>query len=453
MRTNVAASNAPRPETHEGGVAERQNPLTELRRSVLNCMLFENTFYESGNDIADRIASLCLQVKPEEIMALARSARNDMRLRHVPLWLIVQLVKRADANREAVRQTVCDVIQRPDEMGEALALFARSEGRNDFKKLNKLPHVLTDGIARAFTKFDEYQISKWDRDSLVKLRDVLFVVHPKPKDKEQEALWKRLVDKTLSPPDTWEVGLSAAKTDEEKKAVWNNLLAEKRLGSMGLIMNIRNMDKVGVDSEKIEKALREAAPRSKALPFRYVSASKAAPMFSQALSDAMVMAVDKEKKLKGTTYLVIDVSASMDAPISSRSTLDRWEAAGALGILLAEICDRFEAFTFSSGLVPVPSLRGLGLIDAVNHSQGHGWTALGESLRVLKSSRPTPERVIVITDEQARDGNIPCWAKHGYIVNVAPYQPGLVTASGWHRVNGWSERIVDWVYEVESDRY
>ena len=47
------------------------------------------------------------------------------------------------------------------------------------------------------------------------MRDVLFLCHAKPKDTEQEAVWKNLVENTLEPPDTWEVALSAGKDKRE----------------------------------------------------------------------------------------------------------------------------------------------------------------------------------------------------------------------------------------------
>jgi len=47
------------------------------------------------------------------------------------------------------------------------------------------------------------------------LRDVLFLCHAKPKDAEQAAVWKYLVENTLGLPDTWEVALSAGKDKRE----------------------------------------------------------------------------------------------------------------------------------------------------------------------------------------------------------------------------------------------
>jgi predicted nucleotide-binding protein len=50
--------------THEGAVAQRVDVKSELRRTVMTCLLWEDTFYEKGNDIAKRIAELVAQSSP-----------------------------------------------------------------------------------------------------------------------------------------------------------------------------------------------------------------------------------------------------------------------------------------------------------------------------------------------------------------------------------------------------
>ena len=58
------------------------------------------------------------------------------------------------------------------------------------------------------------------------------------------------------------------------------------------------------------------------------------------------------------------------------------------------------------------------------------------------------DRIIVITDEQARDSvNAPQGI--GYMVNVASYQHA-VGFGPWLRVDGWSEAIVDFITESEK---
>src|SRR5215469_3159939 len=169
--------------THEGAVAQRIDAKRELRRTVMTCLLWEDTFYEKGNDIAKRVAELVAHNKAEDVAALAREARDKMQLRHVPLFLVRELARRKGAG-PLVAETLEHVIQRADELGEFVALYWK-------EKKQPLSAGVKRGLARAFTKFDAYQLAKYDRESAVKLRDVLFLCHAKPKDAEQGALWKK----------------------------------------------------------------------------------------------------------------------------------------------------------------------------------------------------------------------------------------------------------------------
>ncbi len=128
----------------------------------------------------------------------------------------------------------------------------------------------------------------------------------------------------------------------------------------------------------------------------------------------------------------------------------RLDAAGALAVLLREVCESCRVFTFSNELIEVPNLRGLALLSGINQSQRHGGTELRRSLLALKRHIPIADRVIVVTDEQTSDGDEMLWTRRGYVCNVAPYKPGLELSGGWHRINGWSERIVDWIRAEES---
>ena len=68
--------------THEGARARRSTPEGELRRSLMNCLLWEDQFYEDGVGIAERMAKLVMAVEPETAAALAVEARDVMNLRH-----------------------------------------------------------------------------------------------------------------------------------------------------------------------------------------------------------------------------------------------------------------------------------------------------------------------------------------------------------------------------------
>ena len=97
MRTNIAIAKPPI-FTHEGAKADRVDAYHQLRRTVMACMLFEDTFYEDGISVADRmmheVAELLKRKDGEKIVAdLATEARFTMKLRHAPLWLLATLAR------------------------------------------------------------------------------------------------------------------------------------------------------------------------------------------------------------------------------------------------------------------------------------------------------------------------------------------------------------------------
>ena len=92
----------------------------------MNCLLWEDQFYEDGVSIAERIAGLVPKVEPEAAAALAVEAREAMKLRHAPL-LVVREMARHPTHRGLVADTLARIVQRPDELTEFLALYWANE--------------------------------------------------------------------------------------------------------------------------------------------------------------------------------------------------------------------------------------------------------------------------------------------------------------------------------------
>ncbi|MGB7731499.1 MAG: TROVE domain-containing protein [Candidatus Acidiferrum sp.] len=425
---------------HEGAVAQKVGAKAELRRTVLTCLLWEDTFYEKGNGIAARITELVRENKPEDVAALALEARDAMQLRHVPLFLVRELARRKGTGA-LVAETLEHVIQRADELGEFVALYWR-------EMKQPLSAGVKRGLARAFVKFDAYQLAKYDRDSVVTLRDVLFLCHAKPRDAEQAELWKQLVEGKLEAPDTWEVSLSARK---DKKETFERLLSEGKLGGMAVLRNLLLMAAAGVSPKLIRERLSKGVAR--ALPFRFVTAARYAPKLEEAIEEAMLKGISGLEKLPGATGLVVDVSGSMDYRLSGKGEATRMDAAAGLAILLREKSDEFAIASFSDTCVELPPRRGFALRDAVTKSQAHSGTYLKRALTQLheKADWRKLDRLIVITDEQSHDGILPAWTAKAYVVNVAPYKPGISYGNGWTHIDGWSERVVDYIAGVEKE--
>jgi 60 kDa SS-A/Ro ribonucleoprotein len=444
-RTNTAVRKTPI-YTHEGSIATHINPDLQLRRLTLSTMLFEDQYYVDGQTIADAILAATKTVSAKAVAALALEARTNQKLRHMPLFLVRELARRKDVTPGMVRDTLAAVIQRADELAEFLALYWK-----DQKGKKTLSAQVKKGLAKAFQKFDAYQLAKYNRDNAVKLRDVLFLCHAKPKDEAQAAVWKKLVDGTLESADTWEVTQSAGagkKTVEEKAENWKQLLAENKLGALALLRNLRNMQEASVPDDQIRAALKNIKTE-RVLPFRFITAARYAPKLEPELEDAMLKCLSTQEKLPGKTVFLVDVSGSMDAKVSGKSEIMRMDAGCALGMLLREVCEDVAIYSFSAQCVLVPSRRGFALRDAIVTSQDHGSTMTRHAVDRVNIQEKY-DRLIIITDEQAQDGiGQPKGDSKGYVINVASYQNGIGYGR-WTHIDGWSEACVDFIREYEK---
>lgn len=414
------------------------NAYQQLRRSVLACLLWEDEFYEDGVSVAGRIGALSAVASRDQVANLAYEARTKFNLRHVPLLLLANLAYQKRLNW----RDVVPVIQRADEIPELLSIYAKLNGRAG-QSIGKLSNALKRGLAESFGKFDEYQLAKYNREGDITLRDAMFLTHPKG----TETL-SRLANGTLETPDTWEVALSAA---SDKRSEWERLLDEGKLGALALLRNLRNMKQAGVDDRVIREALANCKT-DRVLPFRFISAARAVPELSDALESLMLRNLEGAEKLSGHTVLLVDNSGSMyGATVSARSDLTRSDAACALAILAREVCERCTVYSFSDYPLIVPPRAGFALADAIKKTSRPGGTNISLAVANAISTRPIPDRVILITDEQSqtRVQAVPRGVR-GYVLNVASYQNGISYGS-WLHVDGWSESVINFIREVERN--
>ena len=417
-----------------GTKVSKITPEKQLSRLVLASMLWEKQFYLDGTAHSELIAALVKQVSPDFTSSLAMDARTKFKLRHIPLLLTRELARIGKLQASVLNA----VVQRADEMSEFLSIYWK-DGKTP------LSNQVKKGLAQAFVKFNEYQLAKYDKNSAaVSLRDVMFLTHAKPQDEAQAALFKRVANQELKTPDTWETQLSAG---ADKKETFSRLMAEKKLGALAFLRNLRNMANAGVDEQEIRKYA-STVDVAKVLPFRYIAAARIMPQFEDMLEAMMLRSLATLEKLPGKTILMVDVSGSMfGTKISAKSDLDRFDAAAALAMLCKEVCENVEIYTFSNSAVRVAPRSGFALRDALDKSQGHGGTNLGTSLRQVASS--TRDRVIVFTDEQSYDRPTSPGCDKAYVINVAAYENGI-NHSDWVTISGFSEAIVDYIRESEK---
>ncbi len=135
----------------------------------------------------------------------------------------------------------------------------------------------------------------------------------------------------------------------------------------------------------------------------------------------------------------------MDAKLSAKSDMSRLDAAAALASV---IHGDLRVFSFSDYTVEVPARRGMAGVDAVIRSQRHSGTRLGEAVAIANGI--PHDRLIVITDEQSRSLVPDPVSTKAYMINVASNKNG-VGYGRWNHLDGFSEQIIRFIGELESN--
>jgi hypothetical protein len=422
--------------THEGAKASHINSELQLRRSVMSCLLWEDNFYESGESVADRIKELIPKVDPIKVVQIAREARDKMNLRHVPLLIVREMARHA-THKKYVSRTLQYVIKRPDELTEFLAIYWK-DGKCPLSKKVK------QGLARAFNKFSEYELAKYNHDSKIKLRDVLFLSHSKPKDEQQAELYKKLINNELQTPDTWEVALSSG---ANKKEAFERLISEKKLGALATIRNLRNMKEAGISKDFVYEYL-SSLNFSKILPYRFIAAAKEVPEWEDILEQPILKTLNSFPKDNKHTILLIDVSGSMDKELSNKGKMTRLDAACAIAIIAREIYQNISILTFSNQIITIPSRHGFALKDSIFISQSHSGTYLGNAINNINNNLIF-DRIIIITDEQSSDDVPKPKCENSYLINVANYKNGIDYGNMTH-IDGFSANVLEYIKNIEQ---
>lgn len=471
---------------YEGGLAFRVSPKSELMLRAACSLMGEPKFYQTARDSdADLLAVTrqVLQEDPEFVLKMAAFCRNELHLRSVPIALLVEYANSDHVGIPNSRKYVNSVIQRADDMTELLAYqFTRNELIP--RKNTKYPQLIKHALRAAFSKFDEYQLSKYNRDGEVKLKDVVFISHPAPASKEHEAIIGQLVNGTLPPADTWEVALSAI-DGRSKKEKWDSIIP--RMGYMATLRNLRNMLQVGANMDPVLGRLTDPVQvrKSKQFPFRFFSAYREVEKVQDAVNRADVSrtmgaletaldhSINRIPKLPGVSLIAADTSGSMQSPLSKNSSVQCIDLSLLFTAMSTRFCDqaipgRFDS-TWQVFNFPPNALT----FDNMNRMAkgGLGGATYGYLIpKWLLDTNTKVDRMIIFSDFQVYNEsrfsvsesfatlvekyrreinpNVYVYSIHlnGYGTTSTPQD-----AKNTALIAGWSDRIFDFIHIFESD--
>ena len=437
-----------------GAFAAKQDNISTLRRLVLANLLWENIAYADGESVTEEIKKLIPLCDPFEVSKLAVEARTMQKLRHTPLFIASEMCKYKE-HKKYVSIILPQIITRADMLSDFLAIYWK-DGKKPIAAQAK------KGLAKAFDNFNEYQLAKYDRNAAIKLRDVMFLVHPKPTELKTK-LYKKIANRELDTPDTWEVALS---TGKDKKETWTRLILEGKIGGLAMLRNIRNMISSEVAYNVITKGL-STLKSSMLLPLDYLKAVRINPSFSREIENAMLEGYKNLPKLKGKTLFIVDVSGSMGSLTSSESSFSRMDQACAMAMLAMNLCEDYTLVATAGNdlsrkgahvLIENPS-RGFALSQQIYKSRsivGGGGIFTRQCLEWCKEKVGKDfDRIIIFSDSQ--DCDVPGmkipkpFGKYNYIVDISSNKRGVNYKGVWTaEISGWSEHFLTYISALEG---
>lgn len=445
--------------------AYRMSDKDKLVTQVLTSLFNEEKFYgDNSIDIVKNIEKV-VEEDPRFIANLCIYVRKEMHLRTISHVLLGALAK-SNSGKPYVRNVMNNCIERVDDMTEALAYYINTYGK-------PIPNSMKKGIADKILTFDEYQLAKYNRSNSIKLRDLLCLVHPKAKNKEQSDMFKRLLEGKLQTPITWETQLSSRGNTKE---VWEELIENKNLGYMAMLRNLRNIIKADVSNmDKVYEFLSDEKKvlKSKLLPFRYYSAYntlKNEGIGTSKIFDTLETAIKHStkniNKLSGKTFISADVSGSMNSFISGKSNITCSEIALVMMSIANYICEETITTTFDTKLYNNSLSTQNGIIaNASSIRVNGGGTDISLPIRYLLSNKIFVDRIIILSDNEINYGygvvcqkyveeykrkiNPKVWV---HAIDMQGYGTQQFYGERVNVIAGWSEKVLDFINNVEEGK-
>jgi 60 kDa SS-A/Ro ribonucleoprotein len=465
-----------RTENKEGYSAYSLSPKMELVQRLATWFVNEPKFYGNKDEEAEEIRRLIKDIAskdPEFVLKLASYCREKLLLRTAPIFLLVE-ASLIDECKPFIIKYMGKIITRADQLTETVSYLTQRIGHlGDLSNKGSMPASLKKGLSKVITEFTEYELSKYNRDSVVKMRDVINLVHPKPKDENQSRIFKQILENKLESADTWEVLISTKGSTKEN---WQ--VASTKMGYMALLRNLMNFLRNDIDLTNVITKLGDTKKiiNSKQYPFRFLSAynqikeeaSPDVPRLLQVLDKAIEISTNQLPKISGTTAIFADHSGSMQTPISAASTVERLQTADMLLAIAHRMSERVITGVFSDDTRIVqlnPSNSILQNADSLRRAIHINGTSTWTIFEKLMEKPLKVDRIIILTDEESNGFyNVKQFldqyrqtvnpSVYCYIVNLAGYGTTEVPESDPKsiHISGFTEKILQFIPNFESDK-
>ena len=453
-----------------GAPAYSMDSKAKLVTHVLTSFFNENKFYGDNSAEMQETIKEVIKQDAEFVSKLAVYARRVFNMRSVSHVLTAYLAHEPKG-KQYVRETVRGVSLRGDDVTEIMSFYLATFGKpvpNSLKKgINDV--LVGDDITHGF---NEYTLAKYKGEGkAVKMRDLLCLCRPTPKNAEQSELFKKCLENRLETPLTWETELSA---NGNNAKTWGKLIDSGKVGYMALLRNLRNIIKANPSNiQQVYDIIQgpEHVRKSKQLPFRFLSAYKSVKDISgskvlDVLENAVDASINNLPKINGTTVISVDVSGSMCSKISAKSDIECSEIALMLAYIANRLCENAFIYAFDNNVYQLTMSSRAGILQAVESTPIHGGgTNMSLPFRLMISEKINADRIIILSDNMNNSGlwgNSPTqhyadeyrrisgndiWV-HG--IDLKGYGTQQFHGRKTNIIAGWSEKVLDFILLAEQ---
>lgn len=331
--------------TYEGGRAYHRSLLKQWVNYMMGNRI-EPGFYEDNLWMEEQIKHLTEEVintyGAGYAAKVAIFSRDVLGMRSVSQFVAAML---NGYTFEGKRAFYVRFFSRPDDVAEVFAILENYGWKRS--------HALIRGAADYISSLDAYTLGKYKlARKNFNMYDIVNITHA------HSAAINQLKNGTLENPDTWEVAISANMSGEERHNEWIRLVQEGKLGYMALLRNLRNIGeaysaqfrKLKNHAEFVDEVVSQLTNEqkirgSKVFPYRIYTAclylqkglllnGYFVEQVTSALEQAFIIATNNVPELEGRNVVVLDVSGSMDQPISERSEVSVLEASACQALIM-----------------------------------------------------------------------------------------------------------------------
>ena len=318
-----------------GGQAYQMSDKAALAQyAMTGC--FNGTFYTSDKDQLTKTLELAAKVSPEFLAKLAVYSRQKGLMKDMPAVLAAIVASR---DPELLSKIFTKVVDNPKMLRNFVQVIRSNvAGR---KSLGTRPKKL---IQAYLESLNDEQLFKADVGNDPSLQDIIKLVHPKPVNKERNAMFAYLLDKEYNKKDLSALAIQfeAFKKDMTgeipdvpfqmltalplTKDHWKKI-AEHATWTQ-IRMNLNTFARHGVleDSALVSTLaakLEDAGQvrRAKVFPYQLFTAfqnidDKVPTKLNIALQKAAEVACENIPEINGKVYVMVDVSGSMSSPVT-----------------------------------------------------------------------------------------------------------------------------------------